>query len=62
MRYYGTPFLHIIDYEFSKEKFCFDESGIYETADEKLILWMKKNKPHIRCEEIKLNTRKKPTK
>lgn len=54
MRYYGQPFLHIIDYsKEGKEVFCFPESGVYDTDDEKLILFMKKNKPHIRAEEIK---------
>lgn len=53
MRYYGKPNLHVINYKKPiKEMFCFDESGVYETEDEKLIAWMKKNKPHIRCEEV----------
>lgn len=64
MRYYGRPNLHVIDYKRLKEVFCFDESGVYETSDERLIAWMKKNKPHIRCEEVrtKPNKPKKPTK
>lgn len=70
VRYIGQPFLHVIDYSRSKEVFCFPESGVYDTDDEKLIAWMKKNKPHIRREEvvtiekehIKPNKAKKPTK
>jgi hypothetical protein len=43
----------VIDYKRPcKEVFCFPESGVYDTDDEKLIAWMKKNKPHISGEEI----------
>ena len=68
VKFIGYPFLHVIDYRRCKEVFCFPESGIYETDDEKLIAWMKKNKPHIGYEEVpeavkpkKVNKPKKPT-
>lgn len=51
MEYFGTPGMAVIDYEQLKTKFIFDENGKYETQDEKLIAWMKKNKNFIRCEE-----------
>jgi hypothetical protein len=51
MKYYGEPFCHVIDYEFGREVFCFDEKGEYRTNDEKLIKWMKENKNFIKHEE-----------
>jgi hypothetical protein len=72
MRFHGQPFLHVIDYDHGKEVFCFDETGVYDTDDEKLIAWMKKTKPHIRAEAVEekqepikpknTNKPKKPTK
>jgi hypothetical protein len=56
MKYFGQPQCHIIDYEKGKEVFCFNENGEYETEDEKLIQWMKKNKNFIRHEETKVTT------
>ena len=53
MKYFGTPGMAIIDYENLKTKFVMDENGEFETEDEKLIQWMKKNKNFIRCEESK---------
>ena len=51
MKYYSEPNTHIIDYEKQKEVFCFNEKGEFETTDEKIILFMKKKKNFIRCEE-----------
>lgn len=54
MIFYGQPSQHIIDYEKCKEVFCFDANGEFETDDLKRIEWIKKNKPFIRHEEIKI--------
>ena len=51
MKYFGQPGMSVIDYEKLKTVFRFDENGEYETRDEKLIKWMKKNKNFIRCED-----------
>lgn len=52
MKYFGQPSLHIIDYDRQcKLMFVFDDNGIYETQDEKMIQWIAKNKNFIRNEE-----------
>lgn len=51
MKYFSTPNCHIIDYDKCKEVFCFNENGEFETTDEKIIQFMKKNKNFIRREE-----------
>ena len=56
MKYFGEPNLSVIDYKKLKKVFQFDENGEYETEDPKLILWMKKKKNFIRCEETPIET------
>ena len=58
MKYLAEPHMNIIDYELGREKFQFDENGEYETEDEKLIDWMKKNKGFIKCENNTLKCKK----
>jgi hypothetical protein len=49
MKFRGPdPNVHIIDYEFDKEKFVLDENGEYETDDPKMIDWIKKNKNFLK--------------
>ncbi len=51
MKYFGEPLQFVIDYKRLKHVFRFDENGEFETTDQMLINWMKKNKSFIRCEE-----------
>jgi hypothetical protein len=48
MKYKYTPKCHIIDYETGNKKFVFDDNGIFETGDPKLIEWIRKNKPFLK--------------
>ena len=49
MKYISDPNLTIIDYENNRAVFQFDSKGEFETSDKKIIEFMAKNKPWIKC-------------
>jgi hypothetical protein len=48
VKFFGEPNCHIIDYTKSREVFCLDKNGEFETDDPELIEWIKKNKRFLK--------------
>lgn len=53
MKYIGIKNCSVVDYWNNKLIFKFDKNGLFETTDDKIIKFMKKQKPNIKCEELK---------